>query len=42
VVRASTSHHARALAMAATYATIVFSLLLVFSLVYRRLTREQA
>jgi arabinogalactan oligomer/maltooligosaccharide transport system permease protein len=30
------------LAMAATYATIVFSLLLVFSLFYRRMTREEA
>jgi arabinogalactan oligomer/maltooligosaccharide transport system permease protein len=29
-------------AIAATYAVIVFSLLLVFSLVYRRITREQA
>lgn len=30
------------LAVAATYATIVFSLLLVFSLVYRRMTREES
>jgi len=30
------------LAIAATYSTIVFSLLLVFSLIYRRLTREEA
>jgi arabinogalactan oligomer/maltooligosaccharide transport system permease protein len=30
------------LAIAATYSTIVFSLLLVFSLIYRRLAREEA
>jgi arabinogalactan oligomer/maltooligosaccharide transport system permease protein len=30
------------LAIAATYSTIVFSLLLVFSMLYRRLTREEA